>query len=194
MKKSQIILLLLLASIILTGVFYLQSKYGFAVNKDKISDEKLERLFKDLGILKPPVSFSIDKLTLFDLNRKPVKLTEYQDTIVFLNFFATWCPPCRDEMPFMEKLHKANTNKPFRMVAVSVKESSEPVKTFFNKQRLTFTPLLDPNGDVGRHFRIRSIPTTFILDKKGKVLGVAMGPRDWSSKKSLTLFKHLMNT
>ena len=134
----------------------------------------------------------VEGIVLFDLNQKPINLTDYKGAIVFLNFWATWCPPCREEMPSMQKLYNRYKNEPFHIIAVSLKESPTQVKAFFKKKRLSFTVLIDPKGDVGKKFGINSIPTTFILDKNGEVIGKAIGPRDWGSKRSHALFQHLI--
>ncbi len=79
------------------------------------------------------------------------------------------------------------------MVAVNLEESAARVKQFFKEYKLTFTALLDSTGDVGVRFGIRSIPTTFLLDKTGKLFGKVMGPREWDSQKSVALFEHLID-
>ena len=91
----------------------------------------------------------------------------------------------------MEKLHRSLKENQFTMAAVGLKESADRVKNFFKEQKLSFAALLDPNGDMGKQLAIASIPTTFILNKKGGIIGVAPGPRQWDDKKSLRLFKHL---
>ena len=77
------------------------------------------------------------------------------------------------------------------MVAIDLQESASQVKAFLKEYKLTFTALLDSTGDVGIRFRINAIPTTFILDQKGRIIAKALGPREWDSKKSIALFEHL---
>jgi len=77
------------------------------------------------------------------------------------------------------------------MVTVNIKESAFRVKTFIENYRLTFTTLLYLTGEVSTEFGIRAIPTTFILDKKGNIIGRIAGPREWDSKKAVALFEHL---
>ncbi|NQU15006.1 MAG: TlpA family protein disulfide reductase, partial [Desulfobacteraceae bacterium] len=79
----------------------------------------------------------------------------------------------------------------FVMIAVSLQESAQVVRDFFQKYKLTFTALLDSTGEVGRWFGIRAIPTTYILDRDGKVLGAAMGARQWDNKDAIALFEYL---
>ena len=95
------------------------------------------------------------------------------------------------EMPSMEKLHQKLKDKDFAMVTINLQESAATVINFFEKYNLTFTTLLDTTGDVGAAFGIRAIPTTFILDKNGRLIGKVLGPREWDSKSSFALFEHL---
>ena len=79
------------------------------------------------------------------------------------------------------------------MASINIQESVSQVKQFFKDFKLTFTALLDSDGEVGAHFRITAIPTTFILDKEGIIIGKVMGPREWDGEKSFALFEHLTN-
>ena len=158
-----------------------------------IDSQETDQLFRDLGVLKiprilPPVDFE-----LMDLNNKKVRISDYKGKIVFLNFWTTWCPPCKIEMPAMEKLNAKLKDKDFAMVAVDLEEPVSRVKDFAKRYKLSFTILLDSKGEVGRLFGIRSIPTTYILDMDGGIIGMVLGPREWDSKESIALFEHLMN-
>ena len=110
---------------------------------------------------------------------------------MFINFWTTWCLACVVEMPSMEKLHQKFKEKDFAMVGINLQESDATVLKFLKEHQLTFTTLLDSNGKVGAAFRIRGIPTTFILDKSGIIIGRAMGPREWDSRDSFALFEYL---
>ena len=93
----------------------------------------------------------------------------------------------------MEKLHRKLKGKDFEMIAVNLQEPALRVKDFLKKYPLTFTILLDSKGKIGPQFRIRAVPTTFILDKNGGIIGRALGSRPWDSKESMALFEHLIN-
>jgi len=158
----------------------------------KANASHVDGLFRDMGVL-PPISISAQvEISLRDLNGKRVSISDFRGKIVFLNFWATWCPPCRKEMPSMEKLHKRFKDKNFAMIAIDLQEPAEVVKKFFKKYKLTFTALLDSKGEVGTRFGIRSIPTTFILDKTGRIIGKVVGAREWGSKKAIALFEYLI--
>ena len=146
-----------------------------------------------MGVLKIPRILPPVDVRLKYLNGGEIHLSDYKGKIVFLNFWTTWCPPCRIEMPSMEKLHSQLQHKDFAMVGINLQESVSRVKAFVKEFKLTFTILLDTGGEVGRWFGIRSLPTTYILDKDGGIIGTALGPREWDSKKSTALFEHLIN-
>lgn len=151
---------------------------------------ELDRLFNDMGVIKSVNALPVE-VSLMDLNGRPVRISDYRGKIVFLNFWTTWCFDCRIEMPHMEKLHQRFKDKEFAMVTINLQESAAQVKQFFKDFKLTFTALLDSDGEVGAHFRITSIPTSFILDREGIIIGKIMGPRKWSGKRAFALFEHL---
>ena len=159
----------------------------------KADTPKLERLFEDMGVLKLPQNTDPVEIRLQDINGNLVSLSDFRGRIVFLNFWTTWCPTCLIEMPSMEKLHRKFKDQDFAMVTVNIQESSDQVEKFFKKFKLTFTALLDTTGEVAIGFSIRSIPTTFILDKSGRIIGTIMGPREWDDRKAVSLFEHLIN-
>ena len=129
---------------------------------------------------------------LSDLDGRAVSLSEFKGKVIFVNFWTTWCGGCREEMPSMENLHQRLKNKDFIMVAIDIKQPVSWVQAFFEKHKLTFTPLLDPKGKTGDEFGVRALPTTFIIDKEGRIIGKAFGPRSWDSKASVALFEELI--
>jgi thiol-disulfide isomerase/thioredoxin len=169
-----------------------QTSEGLTQVGSKTEDKTLSRLFEEMGVVQiEPIAVPVE-VTLPDLSGRQVSLSDFKGKILFVNFWATWCPPCREEMPSMQKLHARLKDKDFLMVAIDLQESAEPVKKFLNEYELTFMTLLDSKGETGPLFGINSIPTTLIMDKNGMIIGVAMGPRDWASKKSIALFEHLI--
>ena len=162
------------------------------MDKGYSEETLLDKKLKAMGILKlagipPPAGY-----TLFDTAGNPITLSEFQGKIVFINFWTTWCPDCVHEMPDIEKLHEKIKNPEFIILAIDLKESFKKVKKFITAHNLTYTVLLDKKGDMGRAFGIRSIPATFILDRKGGLIGKALGAQDWGSKKSTDLFRYLL--
>jgi thiol-disulfide isomerase/thioredoxin len=160
----------------------------------KTETRELDQLFSDMGVIRFPFPTDPVEITLKDLNGQQVSLSDFRGKIVFINFWTTWCLACVIEMPSMEKLHQKFKDKDFVMVAINLQESASKIKQFYKEYKLTFTTLLDSTGDVGAGLGIRSIPTTFILDKNGRILGKALGPREWEGKKSIALFEYLTDS
>jgi len=182
---------LIFAALLFTGfsIFYPIDVESLA----KTDSRELDQLFGDMGVVRISQALPVE-IKLMDLNGRPVSLSDFRGKIVFLNFWTTWCFDCRIEMPHMQKLHQKYKNKDFAMVAVNLQEPVSQVEQFFKDYKLTFTALLDSDGEVGAHFRIAAIPTTFILDRQGIIIGKVMGPRKWDDKKSFALFEHLTNS
>ena len=159
----------------------------------KTDSRGMERLFSNMSVIKVPPTKDPVRINLNDLNGSNISLSDFNGKIVFLNFWTTWCPTCRIEMPSMEKLHQKLKNNDFAMVTINLQESASQVKAFFKEFKLTFTALMDSNGEVGASFGIRAIPTTYILDKTGRIIGLVNGPREWDSKEAIALFENLID-
>jgi thiol-disulfide isomerase/thioredoxin len=107
------------------------------------------------------------------------KLDDYAGKIVLLNFWATWCPPCIEEMPSMRRFHaKLAADPRFVLVAVSADESWEPVKRFFGDDPPAFEVLLDEGGELARKYGTTMFPETYVI-RDGKIIGFIEGPRNW---------------
>src|SRR4030066_464396 len=131
--------------------------------------------------------------SLIDLNGKRVVLKQFKGKVIFLNFWATWCGPCKEEMPSLEVLHRQFKEKNFVLLTISVDyEGIKPVQEFINKHQYTFPVLLDPKGETLDLFEVKGIPTTFLIDKKGKMVGKAIGPRNWESLEIVSLINLLI--
>jgi peroxiredoxin len=131
--------------------------------------------------------------SLKDIYGKKVEIKQFKGKIIFLNFWATWCGPCKEEFPSLEVLHQHFKEKNFVLLTISVDyEGLKPVKEFINKHHYTFPVLLDPNCEVLDLFEVKGIPTTFIIDKKGRMIGRAIGPRDWKNPEVFSLINLLI--
>ncbi|MFO0728413.1 MAG: TlpA disulfide reductase family protein [Myxococcota bacterium] len=108
-----------------------------------------------------------------------VSLASFQDKVVLVNFWATWCPPCVEEMPSLVRMHDRLKGDPrFVMLAVSADESWDPVSRFFAGERPGFTVLLDKKGEMAKRYGTTMFPETYVV-KNGKVIGFIEGPRRW---------------
>jgi peroxiredoxin len=133
------------------------------------------------------------EFSLADLAGNAVRLANYKGRVVFLNVWATWCPPCREEMPAMQALYERLRGPGFEMLAVSADEGGRVmVEPFVNERRLTFPVLLDPEGQVALRYGVTGFPETFVIDRNGRVVSHAIGPRDWSSPESVAAFQRLL--
>lgn len=120
--------------------------------------------------------------SLPDLAGRQVKLADLRGKVVFLNFWASWCPPCRAEMPSMQKLNDLLKKKKFVMLAAAQDQDQKKAVSFIKSNKYTFPVLLDPRGKVARLYGVTAYPTTFLIDKKGRVRAREIGARDWSEQ------------
>lgn len=132
-------------------------------------------------------------ITLQRLDSEQTSLSSYMGNVVFLNFWATWCGPCRNEMPSMEKLHNAMSSDKFEILAVDLSETPDQVAEFAEELGLTFPILLDESGMYGRIYDVRSIPTTYLIDKEGRLLARYIGTRDWNTESFIALLRKLID-
>ena len=185
-KITSIGLLLLAAGFVVTFILDINP-----LARAKPEDRSLDELLDDLDVELLPLSTTQVEMRLQDLSGDDVDISDFRGNIVFLNFWATWCPACVIEMPAMERLHRKMADEKFALVAVSIQESAENVKRFVSRYKLTFHSLLDLNGKTVPGFGIRGIPTTLILDKAGRIIGRMVGPREWDGRESVAMFKRL---
>jgi thiol-disulfide isomerase/thioredoxin len=120
-------------------------------------------------------------------------LSGLKGKVVFLNFWATWCPPCKSEMPSMDSLYRRLREKGMEFLAVDIQETRDSVEYFVSESRLSFPVVLDQSGRVSSVYGIRSIPTTFIIDRDGMIIAAAMGGRNWDTPAVVTAFEVLLN-
>ncbi|MBI4330667.1 MAG: TlpA family protein disulfide reductase [Chloroflexi bacterium] len=104
-----------------------------------------------------------------------IKLSDLQGRPVMINFWATWCPPCRDEMPLLQGVYEEKMPEGLVLLAVDIGETSEQVKKFARDNKLTFTFVLDLDKSVAATYGIRAIPTTILVDKNGDIRDVKVG-------------------
>jgi peroxiredoxin len=129
----------------------------------------------------PPAKAPGPDFTLRDLDGKAHKLSDYRGKVVVLNFWATWCPPCRAEMPSMERTYAALNKKPFTIIGVEVGEEWETVQTFVAQTGVSYPILLDTDSSVSHKWSVVGLPTSYIIDPQGRVVDVIVGGRDWST-------------
>jgi peroxiredoxin len=130
---------------------------------------------------------------LEDTKGNKVSLSDFRGKIVMVNFWATWCPPCIEEMPSMERLNKTLAGDEFVMLAINTEQNGRSiVPAFLDKTAYTFPILYDDKGVVQKRYGVFKFPESFIIHKDGTVAEKIIGPLDWSSVKTITYFKNLI--
>ena len=122
------------------------------------------------------IGASAPDFSLSDINGGEISLSAFSGKVVILDFFASWCPPCREEIPDFIELEKAYGNKGFAMIGVALVSAGE-AKDFAGKMGINYPVLVDDNKVSELYGPIRSIPTTFVIDKNGKVAKIYIGHR-----------------
>ncbi len=131
--------------------------------------------------LKPWADGPTPALSLKDLEGAAQSLQAHRGKVVVLNFWATWCEPCRDEMPSLNKLKQSFDGKPVVVLGVNVGEGEGRIKAFLDKVPVEFPVLLDRDAAASRVWKVRMLPATFILDREGRIRYSHAGERDWDA-------------
>jgi len=118
--------------------------------------------------------------TIKDLAGKNISLSAFKGKVVLLNFWATWCPPCRAEMPALNKLYREKKNRGLEIIAVSTDRSVSSVKDFLEKHKVDFPILFDEDHTAAKLYRVFSMPTTFLIDRNGTIVEKFYGEYDWT--------------
>ena len=147
------------------------------------------------GKYKPVVKgASAPEFALPDLQGSEVNLSSFRGKVVFLNFWATWCEPCREEMPSMEILNRYMKDKEFVMLAVSIDKDTSKIEPFMKELNLTMKVLLDKDSKIFQRYKTTGVPETFIIDKNGIIAEKIVGPRDWTRPENLQLIEIVLKT
>ena len=146
--------------------------------------------YEPLAVGKAAPDFS-----LADLNEKHYRLSDFRGKVVFLNFWATWCKPCREEMPSMEILNKNFEKDGLVILAVSIDRvtTTKDIPPFVKGMNLTFPVLVDSWGQTDKPYKRMGVPETFIIDQQGIIQEIVIGPRDWTRIDSLQVLTKLLN-
>jgi thiol-disulfide isomerase/thioredoxin len=152
----------------------------------------LRRAFEAAGVQVLKEKTPIRDFTVTLLDGKTQSLSDYRGKAVFLNFWATWCPPCQAEMPSMETLYQRYRDRGLEFLAVDLGESGSEVTAFLEDRNLSFPAGLDGTGQIGALYGIRGIPTTFIIDKEGLIIATVVGGREWDTPAIFAAFDLLL--
>ena len=147
--------------------------------------------FVQMGIVKPRERMEAPAFVLRDIEGGQKGLTDFKGKVILLNFWATWCPNCREEMPSMEKLWEKFKAKGVVVITVAVGSRGKDVESFARELGLTFPMLLD-EGRVRRDYEVNALPMTYLIGKDGKICGRMYGGREWAGEGADALMEHLL--
>jgi len=166
--------------------------WGFTILPGQPSWAK-DPLFQATGVVHPTQETLAPEFSLPTPEGTSITLAQFRGQVVFLNFWATWCPPCRVEMPSMETVYKGFQDQGLAMLAIDIGESPKQVARFMKKLRLSFPALLDVDSRVSNRYSVRGLPTTILIDRRGRMVGAAVGARDWASPEAKALIRSLLD-
>jgi peroxiredoxin len=149
--------------------------------------------FEQMGVARPRTVKQAPDFVLKDIYGKSINLAQFKGKPVLLNFWATWCGPCKEELPSMQRLHQASKNNGgFQIIAVSIDRfNMEKVNQYAKELSLTFPILIDPDRKTRKAYFIRGLPTSYLIDSEGKLRGFVSGARNWDSPATIELMKSL---
>lgn len=178
MKKNLLIwgsaLVLIVIAFIVTSGYGKNKTNATSPNQTLTSQDQKQSTSGDNSLGSSSGEKAID-FTLTDLDGKKVSLSDYKGKNVYLNFFATWCPPCRAEMPDIEKMYQKYKDKDFVVLAVNLGEDRDTVKSFIKENGYSFRVLLDSEQSVGQQYATTAIPVSVFIDKNGNVVSKRVG-------------------
>jgi peroxiredoxin len=170
------------AAMVIVAAFLLARRQGYFLPAPSLE-----------GLTRTPSGQEAPHFTLSDLEGRPVRLADLRGKVVLLNFWATWCPPCRAEMPSMEGAYRAYRDRGFTILAVAGDRQGAPVVApFMREYGLTFPTVLDVTGAVAARYRVRTIPTTLLLDREGRIVAREVGARDWNGSGARAVIETLL--
>jgi cytochrome c biogenesis protein CcmG/thiol:disulfide interchange protein DsbE len=144
--------------------------------------------------LRHPSSSLAPDFAVPDLAGQAVRLSAFRGRVVLLNLWTTWCPPCREEMPSMERLYRRLRDRGFVLLAVSQDEGGTAVvEPFVHELGLTFPVLVDSEQQVGHRYGVWGYPESFLIDREGRIAERVIGPRDWASPDQIAAVERLLD-
>ncbi len=164
---------------LLVGIFFIAGCENIAGPK------KIKRM--EIG--KPAPDF-----VLQDAAGKTWKLSSLKGKVVFINFWATWCKPCRDEIPSMEALNKTMTGQPFQMLSIVFNDDLDLANSFALRLGATFPVLANPDPELTEAYMITGVPETFLIDAQGILRHKFIGPYDWNTWEMKNVVQNLFST
>ena len=147
----------------------------------------IDSAMKDLDLIRPARAKMADDFAVKTVDGGTFRLSEHRGKVVLVNFWATWCRPCLEEMPAMQRLYHAQARDGFVLLAVSVDADPRVVKPFVSDHKLTFHIGLDVKMELANAYGVRALPASFLVDRTGHLAALALGPRQWDGRAARTL-------
>ena len=183
-KKYVLLFLLIFISVIL---FFLEH---FTETPISIEDIQTKEIF---NAKKSSVGYFAPSFKLRNIKGNYESLESYRGEVVVLNFWATWCTPCRIEMPSFEKLYRRYRSEGVTVLAITLDKNSEnKIKSFVDEYGLSFPILLDEKGEVERLYPSMTIPFTYIIDRQGRIVARVDGAKNWESSETFEAIEYLL--
>jgi peroxiredoxin len=152
----------------------------------------LDQAARELDLIRPSRPKQASDFSVSLLGGETLKLKGQRGKPVLINFWATWCAPCREEMPAMERLYRKHRERGFVLLAVSVDTDAALVKPFLEQYKLTFPVALDAKMDLANAYGVRALPASFLIDRNGYLTALALGPRAWDNRAAHALVEGML--
>jgi peroxiredoxin len=153
---------------------------------------EFRELSQTLELSAYPKGWRTPDFEAFTASGRKITLKGQRGKLVLINFWATWCPPCRAEMKDFEKLQNEFSTMGLSVMAVNVREDEETIKAFKRRLQLNYPLLLDLDGRISKAFGVRGLPVTFIVGRRGEPLALATGQREWYGPEARELISRLL--
>jgi thiol-disulfide isomerase/thioredoxin len=167
------------------SLLFLIAIYG--CNNSNAEPQQESSSTKTIAATIPAATVSLPAFKIVDLNGKPFNLADFKGKKVFINLWASWCPPCRAEIPSIEKLYSKVDKSKATFVMLSLDNDFETAVNYAAKNKMT-TPVFYPAENLPSLFNVEGIPATFIFDEKGNLVTQIEGGDDYDTEKYLNLF------
>ena len=152
----------------------------------------MARLFDALALGRYAPDDTAPAFDAVTLDGRAVALSQFKGRVVLVTFWATWCLPCKEELPVFDRLYREHASRGLTVLGINVREGAAMVGPFSQALNLTFPLPLDVNGDIARQYGVIGLPTTFVIDRDGHPVGRAIGPRVWDSAPARAVLEALL--
>lgn len=181
-KTGRVSIVLLIAGLAIIGIG------GYAARAATLVSDP----FAAMRVTRLPTAVPMATFDLKALDGGTIRSKELDGKVILLNFWATWCGPCKEEMPSLAKLQAQFDSTRFQVVTVTTDIHPRGIKQFLDHLGIHLPVLFDESEDVSRAFMVRGLPTTVLITQDGRTIGRAVGPRAWDSEESVALVRHVL--